>query len=98
MAHREIQKFNQQLINDGEVITIVDYVKKLNMKFFHIDLSFIDDFIELVNNDGFVIQHEMLFKYEILTKSDSAQVLRLLENNNFEDGVDYSCTTAGVDD
>ena len=30
MTQQEIQKSNQQLINDGEVITIVDYVKKLN--------------------------------------------------------------------
>ena len=51
MAQQQIQKFNQQLINDGEVITIVDYVKKLNTKFFQIDISFVDDLMEFVGKD-----------------------------------------------
>ena len=42
--------------------------------------------------------NKILFKYEILTKSDSAQVARLLEIQNFEDGVDYSCINTVIDD
>ena len=50
----EIQKCNEDLISKNEEIIILDYVKKLNDKFYNIDISFIDDFIELVDKDGFV--------------------------------------------
>ena len=89
MAQQQIQKFNQQLINDGEVITIVDYVKKLNNKFFHIDLSFIEDFIELVGNDEFCIHHEMLQKYEVLKIKDTYDVKRVFEQYMLEEDEDY---------
>ena len=59
----EIQKYNEDLISTNEEIIILDYVKKLNDKFYNIDVSFIDDFIELVDKDDFCIHHEVLFKY-----------------------------------
>ena len=64
-------------------------MKKLNAQFYDIDISFIDEFIDLVDKEGFNISHEMLYKYEILTKGDSYNVLRILESYNFEDGIDY---------
>ena len=97
MTQQEIQAYNQKLVNENEVITIIEYVKKLNDTFYHIDISFIDDFIELVNKEGFIISHEMLFKYNILSKSDSSQVLRLLDNYNFEISIDYSCIEEVLD-
>ena len=81
MSQQEIKVYNQKLVNEDEVITIIEYVKKLNDKFYHIDISFID-FIELVNKEGFIIHHSMLFKYEVLSKSDSYNVLRMLESHN----------------
>ena len=90
MTQQQIQKFNQQLINDGEVITIVDYVKKLNTKFFHIDLSFIDDFIELVNNDECCISQELLQKYDIYKfTGGSCDIKKLVDQNRGIEGVDY---------
>ena len=97
MTQQEIQAYNQKLVNENDVITIIEYVKKLNDTFYHIDISFIDDFIELVNKEGFIISHEMLFKYNILSKSDSSQVLRLLDNYNFEISIDYSCIEEVLD-
>ena len=94
----QIQEFNQKLVEENQDIVIVDYVKVINEKHFNINISFIDDFIDMVDKDGFNISHEMLVKYEILTKSDSAQVARLLEIQNFEDGVDYSCINTVIDD
>ena len=91
MTQQEIQVYNQKLVNEDEVVTIIEYVKKLNDTFYHIDISFIDDFIELVDKECFIISHEMLFKYNILSKSNSSQVLRLLDNYNFEISIDYSC-------
>ena len=90
MTQQEIQKFNQQLINDGEVITIVDYVKKLNTKFFQIDISFIDDLMEFVGKDEFCIHHEMLIKYGTLAEgTDAYNIQRLLNQYKFKINVDY---------
>ena len=44
----QIQNFNQKIINENVEITIIDYVKLLNYEVYHIDISFIDDFINLV--------------------------------------------------
>ena len=70
-------------------------MKKLNEQFYDIDISFIDEFIDLVDKEGFNISHEMLYKFEILTKGDSYNVLRILESNNFEDGIDYTLQLEG---
>ena len=70
----QIQEFNMKLVQDNKDITIIDYVKELNNEYFNIDISFIGDFIELVDKEGFVINHEILFKYNILTKSSSIRI------------------------
>ena len=41
----QIQNFNQKLIDENVEITIIDYVKLLNYELYHIDILFIDDFI-----------------------------------------------------
>ena len=93
----QIKEFNEKLVQYKKNITIIDYVKELNEKYFNIDISFIDDFIDMVNKEGFNISHEMFYKYEILVKTDSHDVLRILENNNFEDGVDYARSVTVID-
>ena len=100
MANQEmISNLNASLVKEQPDIKIIDYVKLLNEKILNIDISFIDDFIDLIGNDGFIINHEMLFKYEILTKAETTHiVLRMLENNNLEDGIDYTYQLARVDE
>ena len=85
----QIQQFNQCLIDSKCDITFIDYVKEINKNFFNIDIDFIDDFIELVDKEGFIINHEMLFKYEILAKTSSTNVLSSLERYQFEENIDY---------
>ena len=89
--NNQIEEFNKKLVDDKSQITIIDYVKKLNDLYFHIDINFIDDFTGLVDKEGFTISHEMLFKYNVLSEtSDSYNVKRLLDQNELEVGVDYS--------
>ena len=76
----QIEEFNKSLIDSKCDITIIDYVKEINKNFFKIDIDFIDDFTDPVDKEGVVINHKMLLKYKILTKSDSHDVLRVLEN------------------
>jgi len=90
MTQQEIQAYNQKLVNEDEVITIIEYVKKLNNKFYHIDIPFIDDFIELVDKEGFTISHELLFKYGITSMTGgTGDVKKIIERNDGVEGVDY---------
>ena len=94
MSQQEIQAYNQTLVHEGEVITVIEYVKKLNDKFYHIDISFIDDFIELVDKKGFIIHHSMLEKYGVLKIRDSHDMKRVFESHDFEEGKDYKISPA----
>ena len=76
----EFQKYNEDLILSNTDINILEYVKKLNYKFYNIDISFIDDFIELVDKDGFCIPHELIYKYGVLSEHDAHDVKRLPNN------------------
>ena len=87
---KEIQKINQTLVDENVEYTIIHYVKYLNELFFNININFIDDFMDFVTNEGFVIHHDMIFKYGILNNSDTNHINRLLKQYDFEEDVDYS--------
>ena len=93
-----ISQLNASLVNEQPDITVLDYVKLLNENIFNIDISFIDDFIGSVDKEGFIINHEMLFKYEILLKTSSTNVLNSLSSYEFVDGVDYQLSRQLIDD
>ena len=97
-TQKMISDLNLSLVSDHCDISIIDYVKLLNKKIFNIDIDFIDDFIDLVDKEGFTISHDMLFKYKVLQKTDSANVLRSLNSYNLEELIDYNCLQTGVDD
>ena len=88
--NQQIQEFNKQLIDDEIELTIIDYVKELNKQFYDIDISFIDEFIDLVDKEGFVINYNMLEKYEVIViNNNTGHVKRLLDQHSFEEGKDY---------
>jgi len=85
-----MQEFNDQLVEENENLTIIDYIKLANDKIHHIEIDFIDDFMNLVNKEGFIIPHDMLLKYEVLSDTtNSAHVMRLLNQYEFEVETDY---------
>ena len=84
-----ISQLNATLVNEQPDITVLDYVKLLNEKIFNIDISFVDDFIELVDKEDFIIHHQLLEKYGVITIKDTFYVKRLLEQYEFEEGKDY---------
>ena len=89
----KIQEFNMKLVQDNKDITIIDYVKDLNKEYFNIDIDFIDDFIDMVNKDDFIIPHNMLQKYQVITIRDTYEVKRILEQYEFEEDIDYKKST-----
>ena len=65
-------------------INIIEFVKKVNNFKYKIDISFINEFIELVSKDECCIHHNMLQKYGILSLNCTTNnIKRVLEQNNF---------------
>ena len=91
MTHNSsIEEYNQKLVNDRINIAIIDYVKAINDIKYKIDISFIDELLELVNRDDCCIHHDMLVDYNVLKlKNGSNNVKRTLDQYNFIEGDDY---------
>ena len=85
-----IKEFNQELVNKNENIILYEYITRVNDLFYHIDIDFMVDFMGLVDKDDFIIQHDMLQKYGVLTIKDSYCVKRLLDQYDFVDEKDYT--------
>jgi hypothetical protein len=87
----QITDYNISLINNKTNITIIDYVKQINKLKFNIDISFIDEFIELVSKDECCIHHNMLQKYGILTlKGTTSDIKRMFDQYELEENLDYN--------
>ena len=86
----KIQQFNEFLVKENIDLTIVEYVVELNEKFYDIDITFINEFMELINKDDFIIHHTMLSKYGVLKVDDNiGHVTRLFEQYDFKEDVEY---------
>jgi len=91
MAYTTIIEYNSYLVENQVNINIIDYVKEINKIKYKIDITFIDEFIELVNKDECCIHHNMLEKYGICNiKGGSKDIKRILEQNEFIENEDYN--------
>ena len=85
-----IEEYNNYLIENKSEVNIIEYIKKINKLKSNIDISFIGDFIELVDKDVCCIHHSMLQKYGISKlKSGFNDIKKLLEQNEFIKNEDY---------
>ena len=79
------QTFNQKLVDENVEINIIDYVKLLNNESYHIDISFIDDLLLLIDKDECCIHHDMLVKYGVLSlNSGTYDVKIIIEQRKLE--------------
>jgi hypothetical protein len=91
MVDIQINKFNNDLIEQQQTINIIDYVKEVNNRYYQIDIKFIDEFIELVNKDDCCIHHNLLQKYGISKlKGGTADIKKILIQNKFEENKNYT--------
>lgn len=60
-----MKEYNDTLIENKIELTIIEYIKDVNTKLCNIDISFIDDFMNLVDRDVCCIPHVMLYKYSV---------------------------------
>ena len=90
MTYKSIDEYNSYLVDNQININIIDYVKEVNKLEFKIDISFIDEFIELVSKNECCIHHNMLEKYEILKLNKGTYNVKIMLNqNNFIENKEY---------
>ena len=80
----------KNLVDNQINVNIIEFVKELNKIKYKIDISFIDEFIQLVNKDECCIHHKMLQKYGISKlKGGTSHVRDMLNQYNFVEDEDY---------
>ena len=90
VSYTTILEYINYLIENQIIVNIIEFVKEINNLKYKIDISFIDEFIELVSKDECCIHYNMLQKYGISNlKWGSKDIKRILEQNNFEENQDY---------
>lgn len=81
-----VEEYNNYLIKNKMILTIVEYVQDINEIIYNIDIDFIDELLELVIKDECCIHHNMLVKYGIVSlKSGTTDIKRLIEQYEFND-------------
>ena len=97
MAIIKQKDYNNHLIEKNIDINIIDYVKEINKLVYNIDISFIDDFLNLVEKDEICIPHRFLIDYGVITvNKGTTDITRML--NQFEpiEGEDYNLRNVAV--
>ena len=83
------ENYIRTLLVQNPKINIIDFAKQYNLLTKNIDVSFIDQFLSMVESDDFCIHHDMLYTYGVLSDCTTCDVKRLLEQYQFEEGEDY---------
>ena len=89
----KIQEFVENLANNGETkMSLLDFFKNIHSKFYSdYDISFMQYFLELTAHEGeFVVHHEKLVEYGIMTSKNSARVKDRLNALELVEDIDYS--------
>ena len=81
-TYTNAKEYNTYLVNNDIDINIINYVKEVNNFIYNIDISFIDNFLDLVEKDTICIPHEHLIKCGVITTNRSNDIMVLL--NQFE--------------
>ncbi len=85
-------QFALQLANTLTVISLVDFFKKVHQQFYKdVDISFMEYFLELTDHDDeFVIEHQKLREYGVMTSTESGDVLKKIKVLGLVEGVDFT--------
>ena len=90
MSYTTIEEYNNYLVIKKKNVNIIEYVKEINELTFKIDISFMNDFIELVYKDTFCIHHSMLKKYGVSNLTGgSSEVNVIMKQYGFIIDKDY---------
>ena len=80
----QIEEFNRKLIETKENINILEYARQINNKTNKIDLSFLEEFIELIDKDEFCINSIKIYNLNIFANLERKSLLN--KKGNFHSG------------
>ena len=84
------ENYIRTLLIENPKINIVDFAKQYNLLTKNIDVSFIDQFLFMVESDDFCIHHEMLHLYGVSSLTGgSGDVRKFINQNEFIEDEDY---------
>ena len=96
LINTEIEKYqkaieyNDYLIDNDIDYTLEEYLNDANNKFYKYDISFMKEFMDLVDRVDFCIDHKYLIKYEVLTDGNTSNnILQMLKSRGLKKEVDY---------
>jgi ElaB/YqjD/DUF883 family membrane-anchored ribosome-binding protein len=90
MTYKSVEEYNNYLVDNQIQIDIINYVKEVNKINFNIDLSFINEFLELINKNKCCIHHNMLKKYGVIKDGNTSSIIkRLLEQYEMKEHQDF---------
>ncbi len=82
--------YSAELGNSLTEVNMEEFFISVHDKFFSdIDISFMSFFLELVETEGFIVHHNKLAEYGIMTSTRSCNVLKKLTLLDMEENVDY---------
>jgi len=91
VQYTTILEYINYLIENKININIIEFVKEINKLKYNIDISFIDEFIELVSKDECCIHHNMLQKYDIISLNGTTNdIKRILNQNELVENEDFN--------
>ena len=90
----EFNNFNSEYLTK---MNLIEYFKKVHSVFYKdIDITFMDYFLEICQNDDkFVIHHDKLKEYKVIESDDSQKVFNILKRRNLIENIDYRITVDG---
>ena len=91
IQYNNITDYNDYLIKNGKNdMSIIDYLKDINERFYNIDISFMESFMGLVDRDDFCIPHEYLITYKVAAPGTcSKDIKKMLKARGLIEGEDY---------
>ena len=93
-----IYEINKNFILNNREINIIEYAEFLNNRFYNIDISFMEYFLELIEKDECCIHYKKLEEFQILIFKDSNKFKRILDKNEFIENVDFLPANVGEQD
>jgi len=91
MAVQTPEDYINYLITNNITISLIDFVKELNSQCENIDISFIDELLDLVGKNEICIPHKYLIDYGIITTENRSNVIiRVIDQYEAIENVDYN--------
>ena len=90
MEFKNIEDYNDYLVNGKILKTVVEYIENVNNRFWHYDMSFMSTFMSYVKRHDFCIPHTWLKEYGVVASLErSNDIKKCLDKNFLVEGKDY---------